>query len=72
MPLFSKVKPLVPSLQFSDYTQWVIIKSSDSFLITQEYGLYITESLTKEAFKHTAENCNVVWGPDFNLHNITI
>lgn len=42
------------------------------FLKTQEYDLYITESLTKEAFKHTAESCNIVWGPDFNLHSITI
>lgn len=42
------------------------------FLKTQEYDLYITDSLTEEAFKHTAESCNIVWGPDFNLHNITI
>lgn len=42
------------------------------FLKTQEYDLHITESLTKEAFKHTVESCNIVSGPDFNLHNITI
>lgn len=37
------------------------------FLKTQEYDLYITDSLTKEA-----ESCNTVWGLDFTLHNITI
>lgn len=42
------------------------------FLKTQEYDLHITESLTKEAFKHTVESCNIVSEPDFNLYNITI
>lgn len=74
MPLFYKVKkkPFSFPLQFSHYTQWIIIKSSYSFLITQEYDLYITESLKKEHFKCTAETCNIVLGPDLNLHKLTI